>query len=128
MERRSYGWLLAGLAVFGFAADQASKYGMFRWLYDGTERNGREVVRGAFKFLVQYDLAAPAGDCPLVAWSAPARPHVNRGALFGLGGEHEGTANLFFAGVSVLAALAIAFWGTRPDAPGTTGSCAWPWG
>ena len=40
-------------------------------------------------------------------------PKVNHGALFGLGREYISLANGAFALVSVLAALAIAYWSTR---------------
>ena len=40
-------------------------------------------------------------------------PRVNHGALWGIGGSKKGSANLFFAGVSLVAAAAILIWGTR---------------
>ena len=40
MPTCSYRWLLFTLAVFGFAADQASKYGMFNWLYTPGSSSG----------------------------------------------------------------------------------------
>src|SRR5437879_10922058 len=43
------------------------------------------------------------------------RPKGNHGALFGLGGEYTVYANGIFATVSVIAALAIIFWSTRPS-------------
>ena len=46
-------------------------------------------------------------------YSAPVMPRVNHGALFGLGGQKKGTANWFFAGVSLAAAVAILVWGMR---------------
>ena len=114
MAQRSYLWLLLGLAAFGFAADQASKYGVFRWLYNDGRGGEFDVVPGAFKLLAQFDpTAEPARDCALASWSGEVPPRVNHGALFGLGGEHEKLANAFFATVSVLAALAILIWGTR---------------
>lgn len=119
MAERTYRWLLITLAVVGLTADQASKYGVFRWLYnDGQfERvNGNEfeVVPGWFKLIAQFEPHNPTDDCPCQSWSAPVMPHVNRGALFGLGGSEGSSANYFFAGVSVLAAVAILIWGTRP--------------
>ena len=45
MPLRSYRWLLAVLAVVAFAADQATKYQMFRTLYaPGQVRGDREVA------------------------------------------------------------------------------------
>jgi signal peptidase II len=123
MTNRSYRWLLFTIAVFGFAADQASKYGMFNWLYTKDQLIGqRDVIPGAFKFLVQYDPDTPPNcDCMFVKWNGPVPPRVNRGALFSLGGEHGATANQFFAAVSVLAAIGITIWGTRK----TTGRDRW---
>jgi lipoprotein signal peptidase len=40
-------------------------------------------------------------------------PRVNQGALFGMGGDHKGTANGVFAVVSAVAAVAILVWGMR---------------
>ncbi len=121
MAGRTYRWLLITLAVVGLAADQASKYGVFRWLYNGgtfAEANGNscEVVPGWFKLIAQFDRDAPLCDCgaaPLQTWSAPVMPRVNHGALFGLGGDRKAAANWFFAAVSVAAAGAILVWGTR---------------
>lgn len=119
---RSYRWLAALLAVAGLATDQATKYGMFRTLYDGTTRGERDVVPGWFKFTAEYNPGVPQGDgvlATLQAANGPVMPRVNYGALFGLGGEHTSTANLGFAGVSFLAAVGIVAWvlrrGTRAD-------------
>jgi lipoprotein signal peptidase len=120
---RTYRWLLLTLAAFGLTADQTSKYGVFRWLYnDGhfkdTYSNWRDVVPGWFKLIAQFDPDAPKCDCGfdcLQTWSAPVLPHVNQGALFGMGGSKKGNANNFFAGVSVVAALAIVIWGLRKN-------------
>jgi signal peptidase II len=123
MTNRSYRWLLFTIAVLGFAADQASKYGMFNWLYIKDQLLGeRDVIPGAFKFLVQYDDKTPPNcDCVFVRWNGPVPPRVNHGALFSLGGEFKADANKFFATVSVLAAIGIAIWGTRK----TTGRDRW---
>jgi lipoprotein signal peptidase len=122
MPSRTYRWLLFSLAAFGFIADQASKYGMFNWLYqEGQFVGQREVIPGAFKFLVQFDPNTPTCDCTFVKWNGPIPPRVNHGALFSLGGEHKGDANKFFAAVSVVAAIGISVWGMRK----TTGSDRW---
>jgi signal peptidase II len=114
MTNRSYRWLLFTIAAVGLAADQASKYGMFNWLYaPGAVIGQREVIPGAFKFLVQYDRETPACDCAFVKWNGPVPPRVNHGALFSLGGEFKADANKFFATVSVIAALGISIWGMR---------------
>ncbi|OWK42274.1 Lipoprotein signal peptidase [Fimbriiglobus ruber] len=104
------------LAVVGLAADQGSKYGVFRWLYDGSFRGEREVVEGWFKLTAEFDDRVQPCDCSfhvLQTWSAPKMPRVNHGALFGLGGEHKGGANQVFAGVSILAAAGIIIWTAR---------------
>ena len=113
MTKRTYRWLTASLAVLALAADQGTKYGMFRSLYDGSTRVEREVVPGWFKFTAEYDPAGEFCDCGFAALqtaNAPVMPRVNYGALFGLGGEHKATANAVFAGISLLAALGIVAW------------------
>jgi signal peptidase II len=118
---RTYRWLLITFAAIGLTADQTSKYGVFRWLYkDGqyaeSYGNSHEVVPGWFKLIAQFDPDSPRCECgfaDLQTWSAPVMPRVNHGALFGMGGSKKGTANGFFAGVSVVAALAIVVWGLR---------------
>ena len=121
MADRTYRWLLITLAVLGFTVDQASKYGVFKWLYNNGQfaepaGNSYPVVDGWFKLIAQFDSQAPLCDCGfdrLQTWSAPVMPRVNHGALFGMGQEKKGTANGFFAVVSVLAAVAILVWGMR---------------
>ena len=123
MSERTYRWLLISLAVVGLSVDQGSKYGVFRWLYQGGEfrdstgtGNTRDVVDGWFELIAQFDRDTPTCDCGMNAlqtWSAPVMPRVNHGALWGIGGSQKGTANLFFAGVSLLAAVGILIWGTR---------------
>jgi lipoprotein signal peptidase len=127
--QRSYRWLFVTLAVLGLAADQATKYGMFRWLHNGGRdadagpmkvwadaRGEYDLVPGWFKFTAEFDRdTAPSAGAlgGLQTWSAPTMPRVNHGALFGLGGGHKGSANMVFAVISVLAAVAIVVWGTR---------------
>ena len=121
MTTRSYRWLALTFAFVTLTADQATKYGMFRWLYecrtDATPYRGEsDVVPGWFKFTAEFDPGTPPCDCgfnALQTWSAPTMPRVNHGALFGLMQEHKGGANQVFAGVSMLAAVGIAVWVTR---------------
>jgi len=123
MADRSYRWLLITLAVLGLTVDQTSKYGVFRWLYRGGEfhdstgtGNAFTVADGWFDVIAQFDRDAAVCDCGaggLQTWSAPVMPRVNHGALWGIGGSRKGSANLFFAGVSLLAAGAILYWGMR---------------
>jgi lipoprotein signal peptidase len=66
--------------------------------------------------IAQFDPDSQLCGCgfsALQTWSAPVMPRVNHGALFGMGGSQKGTANGFFALVSVLAAVAIVIWGMR---------------
>lgn len=152
MTKRSYRWLLVLLAVVGLSADQWSKYGMFRWLYNdgqptedktatfvawnraapawvsgsapGVEGGRYDVVSGWFGFIAQYN--PPRRKDPDEDWrkslqtmSAPKLPHVNRGALFGMGANQDGSpeaeqqaenANTLFAIISTIAAGGIAVW------------------
>src|ERR1700722_18738949 len=118
---RTYRWLLIALAVVGLTADQTTKYRVFRWLYNNGEfaetyTNSCDVVPGSFKLIAQFDPETPRCDCGfdgLQTWSAPIMPRVNHGALFGMGSAKKGSANGFFAAVSILAALAILVWGLR---------------
>jgi lipoprotein signal peptidase len=123
MVPRTYRWLLVFLAVLGLSLDQASKYSVFRWLYNDGQFNdpsqtGNEygIVPGWFKLIAQFDPHTPPCNCwysGLQTWSAPVMPRVNHGALFGIGQNHKGLANGIFAAVSVAAAIAIVVWGTR---------------
>ncbi len=122
MPERTYRWLLIILAVTGLTVDLVSKYKVFAWLYnDGVflsemQGNSHDVVPGWFKFIAQFDLSVPTCDCALSGlqtWSAPVMPRVNQGALFGMGGGHKGLANNIFAGVSLIAAIAILVWGMQ---------------
>jgi signal peptidase II len=114
--------LLFVLALFGFAADQASKYGVFNYLhekgtrtlsYQGEEAFQKDVIAGVFKFHTRYVLDTPLPDCALVRANGPIPPAVNHGALWSLGGEFKTDANKFFAGVSLLAAAGITIWSLR---------------
>src|SRR5262245_60161821 len=74
MAERSYRWLLITLAMVGLAADQTSKYGVFRWLYNGGMGDHREVVTGSFRLIAQFDPSVPPCDCALSGlqtWSGP---------------------------------------------------------
>ena len=116
MGERNYRWLLVSLAFIGLTADQASKYGVFRSLYNDGVGGTIDVVPGWFRLIAQFDPSAGHCGCGfscLQTWSGETMPHVNRGALFGLGNSEGGLANWFFAGISFVAAIAIVAWGTR---------------
>jgi signal peptidase II len=113
---RSFRCLLWTLALVGLSVDQASKYGVFRWLYNNGEGDRVQIVPGAFELLAQFsDERVPADGLwgTLRTWSGENQPKVNHGALFGLGGQYIYLANGAFAGVSVLAAVAIIWWSSR---------------
>jgi signal peptidase II len=119
---RSYLWLFWGMAVVGLVADQTSKYGIFSHLYNDGEGGKIEIIPGVFQLIAQYSKPPEreTGEGPVARLrtvSGEVMPHVNRGALFGLGGR-DGTgrdSNHLFAVISVAAALAIVYWITRPS-------------
>ncbi len=113
---RSYLWLFCVLAALGLVADQASKYGIFAWLY--TEGKPREeemigpfelvshhradpqprepyatrelkLLPGTFDIVASHTNERETGSSMLATLrtiSGPNLPFVNRGALFGWGG------------------------------------------
>lgn len=106
------------LAAVALVADLGTKYLVFRWLhghpeyYDPVSRQGSyELIPGAFRLHTQY-VAEPAVG-KLQSWNAPDRPHVNQGALFGLGNDRK-TSNIVFAVISLIAAGTIIAWSLRP--------------
>ena len=117
MAERTYRWLLISLAVAGMSIDLASKYGVFRWLYNDGVGNTSDVIPGWFQFIAQFDRdTLPAENVSmrkLQAWGGETMPRVNHGALWGLGGAAGGTANGVCALISLGAACAILVWGTR---------------
>lgn len=133
---RSYRGLLCLLAVLGVAADQASKYGVLEWVRRTGQSQGpyesasgetilsfkRDIVPGGFELLAQFtDKAASTEPRPVDQLEIPK---VNRGALFGFGGEHGHLANPIFAVVSIAAAAAIIYWGTRRSTAHDAWLCA----
>jgi len=124
---RSYRGLLWSLVLFGTVVDQLTKYGVFKWLSGNGEGGKWEVAPGVFELLAQYTdkrEAAGAFLAPLRTWSSDLLPKVNQGALFGLGNEYATLANLLFALVSIVAAIAIAYWSTRPATASDPALCA----
>ena len=115
--QRPYIWLFGLLAVVSLVADQASKYVVFAKLYP-PEMN-LPIIPGLFELKTSYLLNTDPGNEPLSflrTLSGDRLPHVNRGALFGIGNadDESGGMNTFFAVISVLAALFIIFWSARP--------------
>lgn len=102
--QRSYRGLLWAFALVGVVLDQVSKYSVFAWLRDDVRLEGLyDMFPGVFQLLAEYQRL---DDGQVV-------PKVNHGALFGLGGEYAHLANAVFAGVSIVAALAIVIWSLR---------------
>jgi lipoprotein signal peptidase len=111
---RSYRWLFWCLVLIGFTLDQATKYGVFRWLYNGGEFSQVDVIPGVFhlsvKFLTGHTDDGGGAVGVLRTMGGDTLPYVNTGALFGLGRN----ANFLFALVSIGAAVAILAWSARP--------------
>jgi lipoprotein signal peptidase len=124
-SRPSYVSTLWGLALAGVVLDQATKYGVFGWLYDERSYQGTyELVPGVFKFLAQFTDQREASLgllSRLKTLSGNPLPRVNHGTLWSLGGEH---ANGVFAAVSVLAAMAIVYWSRRRSTSSDPALCA----
>jgi signal peptidase II len=121
MANSSYRGLFWLLALVALTADQVSKYGIFAWLYDATRLEGSvEVISGAFEIVAKYTPEQEAGQSPLSflrTMSASHLPYVNKGALFGTTLQFSPeSANFLFGIVSVLAALGIIYWSSRPAA------------
>ncbi len=114
MAERSFRKLFWGLAAAGLVLDQATKYGVFRWLYNAGAGDQRAVVPGAFDLLARF--TRESGGSPLRTWSGELMPEVNHGALFGFLSQQVGLANALFAVISLVAAVAIAWWSSRPAA------------
>jgi lipoprotein signal peptidase len=123
---RSYRGLLWGLALLAAFADQGSKYGIFAALYNQGEGASRPIIPGAFDLLVQFTGERETGTgvrAQLRTVFGDALPRVNSGALFGMrltqilgmGDDGGRLDNKVFAGISLLAAVAILFWSTRPS-------------
>lgn len=114
---RSYRWLFWLVAGLGLAADQASKYALFLGYYP----TGGDIVLipGAFKLQVpDYRLPHPrpypedANAVLQFLRGTDWRPHVNTGALFGIG---QGN-NYVFTAISLAAAGFIVVWSGRESA------------
>jgi len=124
MSERSYRILLWALALTGLALDQASKYGVFAWLH-AVEGNTHVLFRAAdgcgFQLVAQF--ATRDNGAPVLDAAGPV-PHVNQGALFGLGRDHKALANGAFAVISLLAAGAIVCWSTQKNTARDRWLCA----
>jgi len=117
MAQRSYSWLLLTLAIAGLTLDLFSKYAVFRSLYNpGFDFGKYDLIPGVFQFYVDYKPDAEMCDCWFVKMNGPVPPRVNHGALYGLLNSHKELANSIFAVISLVAAVGIAWWGTRSSA------------
>jgi len=113
--------LLYTVALLGLAADQASKYGVFHWLYGApgnryvlfrTVPEPADEIRG-FALEVQFERDNSPEQAVLHYPNGSPVPHVNHGALFGFLRDHKTLANGAFACVSFAAAAAIIWWSTQ---------------
>lgn len=112
---RSFRGLFWLLALTGLVADQASKYGVFSWLYEGGSGGSVEILPGTFRLVTDFGepLAATGVRRSLQSVGGVEHvPKVNNGALFGIGGSFEegGGSNTLFGIVSLAATLGIILW------------------
>jgi lipoprotein signal peptidase len=124
MPERSYRVLLWSLALTGLLLDQASKYGVFAWLYHvpGHAVTVFQDQGRGFHLVAQY-VSNPRDGSVVLDHGRPV-PHVNHGALFGFLRDHKTAANAGFAAISLLAALAILFWSTQKHTAADRWLCA----
>ena len=114
---RPYLWFFSILALVGLVVDQTSKYTVFTWLYPTHEKQvktAHPIIVDAFELQTNYFELDPR-DPPLSflqGISGERKPHVNRGALFGIG--NEGGYNNLFMTISIGAAIFILIWSQRP--------------
>jgi signal peptidase II len=112
--QRSFRKLFWTLALLGLTIDLGSKYAVFRWL-GPTKEKAYDVAPGWFKLVAQFspEPVESGWRGTLQAWNGPVLPHVNHGALFGIGHGFEIGANTFFTLISIVAAVIILIWSVR---------------
>lgn len=103
------------MAILGGGLDLWSKYAVFGSLYNEGKGGKQEIIPGAFSFTVYYSNVTIEGTGflhSLRTISGETWPHVNRGALWGIGNNEPGKDyNTTFTVISLLAAVAILIWG-----------------
>jgi lipoprotein signal peptidase len=117
MTERTYRGLLWTLVLLGLVLDQSTKYLVFAWQYNEGHGGEHVVVSNCFELMAQFTGEEDRGSSLLSRLrtiGGNILPRVNQGALFGLANNHREVANAVFAVISVLAALAIAYWSTLP--------------
>jgi lipoprotein signal peptidase len=117
MTERTYRGLLWTLVLLGLVLDQSTKYLVFAWQYHEGHGGEHVVVSNCFELMAQFTGEEDTGSSffsKLRTIGGKMLPRVNQGALFGLANNHREVANAVFAVISVLAALAIAYWSTLP--------------
>jgi lipoprotein signal peptidase len=118
MTEKSYRWVFWSLMIIGLVSDQVSKYVVFHQLFR-QDHHHIVIIPGVFTLSASYEDPAEARRedgswrVPLQSIDGEPPPYVNRGALFGWF-HSQGWGNAFFSIVSVLAAVGIIFWSTRP--------------
>jgi signal peptidase II len=117
---KSYRFVFWLLATVGLVVDLGSKYVVFSQLYNEGRGDEIEIIPEAFHIVAKFTPYEETGDGILARLRTLGGvrhvPHVNHGALFGIGGRDEtGTDhNLLFALISVAAAVGIGVCSTRP--------------
>jgi len=111
--------LLWTLALIGIGLDQTTKYGMFAWLKERPQEYHTASVFTSIRpwFALQarhiYDRERGVYE-----------PQVNSGRAFRLARRLQGSGQQRFAVISLLAALAIVYWVSRPGPLGISGSAS----
>jgi signal peptidase II len=109
----SYQWLFLMLAVCGFMLDIGSKYIIFTALYNDGRGATYSLIPHAFRLTADFTGETETDDDVLARLrtiGGDKLPRVNQGALFGMG---QGQNHIFTI-ISLLAALGIIWWSTRP--------------
>lgn len=124
LKERPYYWLFAVLALVGVIGDLGSKYLVFAGLYPEELHEhsvSYPIIPGYFALETHWKFESDPGDGTLSflrTISGDRLPQLNQGALFGIGNTGNGGWNSPFAIVSLLAALFILYWATRPSISG----------
>jgi lipoprotein signal peptidase len=125
MPERSFRILLWSLALVGVLLDQGTKYTVFTWL-SNVKGNSWTLFQNdhgqGFHLIAQFESNSD-GSRKHDAHGNMV-PHVNQGALFGFLRDHRTAANLGFAVISLVAALAIIAWSTQKSTAADPWLCA----
>lgn len=115
---KSYRTLFWTLAMVGLTLDLGSKYLVFGNLYNDGKGDEIEIIPGAFHVIAKFTHEVETGE-GILPWlrtlGGKHVPHVNHGALFGIGGRDDSGSdhNPLFAIISVAAACGIGYCSVR---------------